>query len=219
MRWVGAILIGLGLVLGAVAIEHLQGARPDTVDCVRAPLEEGAELSLAFHLGMDGARTVDLVVYPAEGFASQPPVPAPTVTWSRSHGPREVDSGTGALGGSRTPAPPLSFPMTAWSTQGDERGTIHVHVDHVPDVLAGAQATIRLHGPSTAGVIVALAAVGLMPLVLGFACALLVGGLVVLLSQRMATSLEARPAGAFRRDGSRGSTWDRGRSSESDAAQ
>lgn len=65
LRWVGAILMGLGLVLGASAVDRLPSMRLDTWESATVSLVPGAEVRLDYSHGMKGgARFASLSMHP-----------------------------------------------------------------------------------------------------------------------------------------------------------
>ena len=86
LRWVGAILMGLGLVLGASAVDRLPSMRLDTWESATVSLVPGAEVRLDYSHGMKGGRAVRLLVDAPEGYLALPDAPELTVTWWRRAG-------------------------------------------------------------------------------------------------------------------------------------
>ncbi|MCA9317718.1 MAG: hypothetical protein KDB73_19695 [Planctomycetes bacterium] len=195
MRWVGAILIGLGLVLGAFAVDRLPSMRLDSWASDAVTLQSGAEVRLDYSLGMEGGRIVDLIVDAPEGAALPAAVPGPDVTWSRARGSQTVASGEGPLPASSSVGGSVLFHIESFSTEGDEQGAIFIRLQDVPEALAGGQATIELSGPAYAGFAIADAAVLTIPLAVGALFALLTGLLLLLLPRDALAELATRSPG------------------------
>ncbi|MEZ6027561.1 MAG: hypothetical protein R3E85_15460 [Planctomycetota bacterium] len=194
LRWVGAILMGLGLVLGASAVDRLPSMRLDTWESATVSLVPGAEVRLDYSHGMKGGRAVRLLVDAPEGYLALPDAPELTVTWWRRAGTRTLASGDLSLRVPSSATQRVARQVESFSTDGDVTGAIVLRVNTLPDGLVGALATMDLFGPPYAGFAIADAALVAISLGVGALFALLTGVLLLFLPREAVAELGERPA-------------------------